>query len=49
MQEYTVNIGGLEHTMLLSDEDAKRLDVKPITKAAAAPANKSRTSSSKKG
>lgn len=49
MQEYAVNIGGLEHTLLLSDEDAKRLDVKPATKAADAPANKARTSSNKKG
>ena len=41
MKEYTVNIGGLDHTLLLSEEDAKRLDAKPVqTKAAPAPKNK---------
>lgn len=49
MKEYTVNIGGLEHTMLLSDEDAKRMDAQPVgTKAAAAPSNKSRSADTKK-
>jgi hypothetical protein len=45
MKEYRVTIGGLEHTVLLSDEDAKQLGdaAKPVTKAAPAPSNKSRT------
>lgn len=48
MNEYTVTIGGVDHTMQLSDEDAKRLDAKPVsTKAADAPANKSRTAPKK--
>ncbi len=42
MKEYTVVIGGIEHTMQLSEEDAKRLDVSPVSKSAAAPANKAR-------
>lgn len=46
MKEYRVTIGGLEHTVLLSDEDAKQLGdaATPVTtKAAPAPSNKSRT------
>jgi len=48
MQEYVVTIGGVEHTMLLSDEDAKRYGdaakkgkASPDTKAKAVP-NKAR-------
>lgn len=50
MKEYKVVIGGVEHTMQLSDEDAKRYgdDATPVgTKQASAPANKSRTASKK--
>lgn len=48
MKEYTVTIGGVDHTMQLSDEDAKRMDAKPVsTKAADAPANKSRSAKNK--
>lgn len=36
MKEYTVEIAGIEHTMLLSDDDAKRLGAKVID----APENK---------
>lgn len=47
-QEYTVEIGQVPHTMLLSPEDAKRLgaelveekQVKPSNKQASKPANK---------
>lgn len=47
MDEYTVTVNGIEHTMLLDDEDAKRYGdnakkvEKTATKKAAAPANKS--------
>lgn len=44
MKEYTVEIGGLEHTLLLSDEDADRMGVKSAAKqdkAAVPPKNKS--------
>lgn len=48
MQEYTVDIGGLEHTVLLSDEDAKARGLKPVeTKEAVAPNNKARTTTKK--
>lgn len=47
MKEYTVVVGGLEHTVLLSDEDAKRLGATEV-KQAEAPANKSRTAANKK-
>ena len=46
MKKYKVNIRGIEHSMQLSDEDAKRLgavEIKPTSKPAvkkAAPANK---------
>lgn len=47
MQEYVVNLNGIEHTMLLSDEDAEKYDAKPVkggkstpTKKQDAPANK---------
>lgn len=49
MKEYSVVIDGIEHTMQLSDEDAKRMGAKAVgTKAAAAPANKSRSAETKK-
>ncbi|MFF1820389.1 hypothetical protein ACFVWG_23995 [Kribbella sp. NPDC058245] len=46
LTEYTVTINGIEHTMLLSDEDATRYGElavkadKPATKRAPSPANK---------
>lgn len=47
MQEYTVTINGIEHTMLLSPEDAERYgeDAKKVSTSskAAAPANKARS------
>lgn len=44
VKEYTVIIGGLDHTMLLDDDEAKRRGAKPVqTKQAPAPANKART------
>jgi len=46
MKEYIVDIGGLEHTMLLSDEDAKRMGATEV-KQAEKPANKARTASNK--
>lgn len=48
MKEYTVVIGGIEHTLQLNDADAKRLGAVE-TKVAPGPANKSRTASNKKG
>lgn len=49
--EYTVTIGGVEHSMLLSDEDAKRLGDAAKkgapTKEAPTPKNKARTASNK--
>lgn len=48
MKEYTVNIGGLEHTVLLSDEDAKARGLTE-TKAAEAPKNKAVPASKSKG
>ena len=52
MKEYKVEIGGLEHTIQLSDEDAGARGLtssSTSTKQADAPANKSRTASTKKG
>jgi hypothetical protein len=43
VKEYTVTINGIEHTMRLSDEDAKRLGVQAsVVVKSKAPANKSR-------
>lgn len=47
MKEYTVVIGGIEHTMLLTEEDAKRRDAKPVETKQAKSANKSRTPENK--
>lgn len=43
MKEYTVEIDGVEHTLQLDDNDAKKLGdaAKPATKQASAPKNKS--------
>lgn len=44
MQEYIVDIGGIDHTIQLSDEDAKARGLKPIaTKEAPPVQNKART------
>lgn len=41
MKEYTVDVGGIEHTVLLSDEDAKRLGAKSTEeKVVSAPEDK---------
>ncbi len=46
-KEYTVEVGGMEHTFLLNDDDAKRYDAKRVAAKAATPANKSRTPENK--
>lgn len=52
MREYTVTGPAGEYTALLSDEDAKTLNAKPVEKKteakAAKPANKARTAADKK-
>lgn len=49
MKEYTVTIGGIEHTMQLTAEDAKRYGDNAVEKKAAeAPANKARTRTANK-
>lgn len=57
--EYTVQIGGIDHTLLLTKQQAKerglsdsarvsaKQDAKPATKAAAAPRNKARSAKDK--
>lgn len=41
---YTVNVSGVDHTMLLTDEDAKRYGARAVeTKAAEPPKNKARS------
>lgn len=48
MQEYAIDIDGIEHTVQLSDEDAKARGLKPVaTKEADAPKNKARTTTKK--
>lgn len=51
MREYKVDVGGLEHTFLYDDDDAKGLGLKPAEKsekkAAPAPANKARSAKNK--
>lgn len=47
MKEYTVVIGGVEHTVQLSAEDAKRLGATEV-KSADAP-NKARKAANKSG
>lgn len=46
-KEYTVTIGGVEHTLLLSSEDAKRYGDDAVETKQAEPANKSRTAQNK--
>lgn len=47
MKEYVVTIDGIEHTLQLSAEDAKRYPNATEVKAAEQPANKSRPASNK--
>jgi len=47
MKEYTVTIGGIEHTLLLDDEDAEARGAKPVQHKASVPANKSRSTDTK--
>lgn len=48
MQEYVIDVNGIEHTVQMSDEDAKARGLKPVqTKEAAAPKNKARTTTKK--
>lgn len=48
MNEYTIQIGGIPHTVLLSDKDAEKYgDGAVPVKAAKAPANKGRSTRSK--
>ena len=50
MKEYTINIAGLSHTVLLDEVEAKRIGAKPVeTKQAPSPANKARVPANKKG
>jgi hypothetical protein len=46
-KSYTVTINGLEHTMLLTPEDAERYGDDAVETKQATPANKSRTVSNK--
>ncbi len=45
MKEYTIELGGIEHTVQLTDEDAKRLGVTAVKASTAG--NKSRTADNK--
>lgn len=47
MKEYKVDINGVEHTLLLSDEDAKARGLSAVSNKAAAPANKAQTPKNK--
>jgi hypothetical protein len=48
VKEYKIDIGGVEHTVLLSDEDAKARGLNaPAEKKAAQPANKAQTPKNK--
>jgi hypothetical protein len=47
MKEYTVEIGGIEHTMQLSDEDAKRYGDAATPVKSSTAANKSSSASNK--
>ena len=48
-KEYTVDVGGIEHTMLLDEADAKRLDGKAVETKTRTPQHKAATPESKKG
>lgn len=46
-KEYVIEIGGLEHTVLLSEDDAKARGLTEPAAKAKAPANKARTAANK--
>ena len=48
-KEYVVDIGGIPHTILLTDEDAERYGDKATPVKAKQPANKSRKPANKSG
>ena len=47
LQEYVVELGGVEHTFLLTEEEAKVRDAKPVQSKARAPRNKAREADNK--
>lgn len=47
LKEYTVDIGGVEHTLQLSDEDAKRYGDNATPVKSSTASNKSRSASDK--
>lgn len=49
MKSYTVEIGGVQHTLQLSDEDAKRYGDRAVAVKQAEPSNKSRQPANKSG
>ena len=49
LKEYTVTIGGVEHTMQLSDEDAKRYGDAAKAEKSSTASNKSATASNRCG
>jgi hypothetical protein len=49
MKEYVVDIGGIPHTVLLTDEDAKRYGDRATPVKAKTPANKARKPANKSG
>lgn len=49
LKEYTVDIGGVEHTMLLDEADAKRRGATPVQQKSRTPQNKAATPENKKG
>lgn len=51
MNEYEIEINGIKHTVLLSDEDAKKYGdaAAPVAEKAKAPGNKSRKPANKSG
>ena len=47
LQEYVVVLGGIEHTFLLTEGDAKNRDAKPVQSKQRVPRNKAREVDSK--
>lgn len=47
MKEYTVIIGGLEHTLLLDEDEAKARGAQPVQAKAKAVQDKTRSTSTK--
>lgn len=46
--EYVVNVGGIPHTFLLTEQEAKKAGAQPKTKAVEQPKNKARKPDSNK-